>query len=257
MFSHDAIPEHDERVFDEDTYRAEVRLQVGGIATVQRLDGNVGYLDVRAMHDAGHAGQAAIAAMTLLAHTDVLLIDLRRNGGGDPGMVALYCSYLFDDTTHLNDLYWRDDDSTRQWWTLPYVPGPRFGGTKPVYVLTSGDTFSGAEELAYDLTRGRATLIGERTRGGAHPGGRYRVATHLKAAVPSGRAINPVTGTNWEGTGVEPDLELPATDAFDAAYRLALDHVLTFGSDGPPPQGRRGSCRSPRLPARLAAVGGG
>jgi C-terminal processing protease CtpA/Prc len=234
MYSHEPIPEHDERVLDEAAYQAEVELSAGGIATVQRLDGNVGYLDVRALHNAGHAGRAAVAAMTLLAHTDVLLIDLRRNGGGDPGMVALYCSYLFDDATHLNDLYWRDDGSTRQWWTLPYVPGPTFGGTKPVYVLTSDDTFSGAEELANNLkTRGRATLVGERTGGGAHPGGRYRVAAHLEAAVPSGRAINPVTGTNWEGTGVEPDLGMPAAEAFDAAYRLALDHVLTLGSDGP------------------------
>ena len=186
------------------------------------------------LHTAAFAGHAAVAAMTLLADTDALIVDLRRNGGGDPGMVALYCSFLFDDGTHLNDLYWRADGRTRQWWTLPYVPGRRYGGTKPVYVLTSADTFSGAEELSYNLkTRGRATLVGERTGGGAHPGGRYRVDTHLKAAVPSGRAINPVTGINWEGTGVEPDIELPAADAFDAAYRLALDHVLGLGSDGP------------------------
>jgi C-terminal processing protease CtpA/Prc len=237
LYSHEPIPECEGQVFDEAAYRAEVELSAGGIAAVQRLDGNVGYLDLRALYGAAYAGHTAVAAMTLLAHTDVLLVDLRRNGGGDPGMVALYCSYLFDDEIHLNDLYWRGDGdgdgSTRQWWTLPYVPGPKFGGTKPVYVLTSADTFSGAEELAYNLaTRGRATLVGERTRGGAHPGGRYRIGAHLKAAVPSGRAINPVTGSNWEGTGVQPDIELPAAEAFDAAYRLALEHVLALGSDG-------------------------
>jgi C-terminal processing protease CtpA/Prc len=235
LYSIDPIPEGDEGpVFDEDAYRVEVELDAGGIAAVARLDGNVGYLDIRALHDAAHAGHAAVAAMNLLAHTDVLLIDLRHNGGGDPGIIALYCSYLFDDHTHLNDLYWRDGDRTSQWWTLPYVPGPTFGGTKPIYVLTSEATFSGAEEFSYNLkTRGRATIVGERTGGGAHPGDRYRVDTHLGSAVPSGRAINPVTGTNWEGTGVEPDIELPADEAFDAAYRLALDHVLTLGSDGP------------------------
>ena len=235
LYSIDPIPEGDPGpVFDEAVYRVEVELSCSGIASVQRLDGNVGYLDLRVMHNAPNAGHAAVAAMTLLAHTDVLLVDLRRNGGGDPGIVALYCSYLFDDRTHLNDLYWRVGDHTSHWWTLPYVPGPKFGGTKPVYVLTSEDTFSGAEEFCYNLaTRGRATIIGERTGGGAHPGGRYRVGTHLKSAVPSGRAINPVTGTNWEGTGVKPDIGVPAAEAFDAAYRLALDHVLTLGSDGP------------------------
>ena len=231
----DPIPEqHEARLFDEAAYRAEVELSAGGIAAVRRLDGNVGYLDVRAMHGPAHAGHLAVAAMNLVAHTDALLFDVRRNGGGHPGMVALYCSYLFDSATHLNDLYWRDDGSTHQWWTLPYTPGPRFGGTKPVYVLTSADTFSGAEELCYNLkTRGRATLVGERTGGGANPGGEYRIDTHLKAAVPSGRAINPVTGTNWEGTGVTPDIEVPADAAFDAAYRLALDHVLALPATGP------------------------
>lgn len=233
-YSVDPIPEQDKaEYFDEAAYRAEVELSAGAIASVRRLDGNVGYLDLRGMAGAEYAGHLAVAAMNLVAHTDALLIDVRRNGGGDPGMIALYCSYLFDEPTHLNDLCWRPTGSTQHYWTLPYVPGPKFGGTKPIYVLTSASTFSGAEEFCYNLkTRGRATLVGERTRGGAHPGSSYRVDTHLKAAVPSGRAVNPVTGTNWEGTGVEPDIELPADRAFDAAYGLALDHVLSLGASG-------------------------
>ena len=235
LYSVDPIGEQDDdELFDEAAYRAEVELANGGIAEVRRLDGNVGYLDLRLMHAAAYAGQAVVAAMTLVAHTDALIVDVRRNGGGDPFTVALYCSFLFDEPTHLNDLYSRPNDSTYHSWTQQYLPGPRFGGTKPVFVLTSSYTFSGAEEFAYNLkTRGRAVLIGERTRGGAHPGSRYRVDTHLKSAVPSGRAINPVTGTNWEGVGVEPDVELPADDAFAAAYGRAIDHVLTLGSDGP------------------------
>ncbi|GAA3447214.1 S41 family peptidase [Planomonospora venezuelensis] len=230
----DPIPEQEAaEFFDEALYRAEAELGGYGFARAERLDGNVGYLDTRAMVAAELAGHAAVAAMNLLASTDALIVDVRRNGGGDPRMVALLCSYLFDEPTHLNDIYDRPSGETAQSWTLPFVPGPRFGGSKPVYVLTSGTTFSGAEEFTYNLqTRGRATVVGERTRGGAHPGVRYRVDAHLKSAVPSGRAINPVTGTNWEGTGIVPDIGLPAAQAFDHAYGLALRHVLELGDGG-------------------------
>jgi C-terminal processing protease CtpA/Prc len=233
LYSVEEVPEVDGG-FDLDAYRLEVRLNAGGFTRVERLPGNVGVLENRGLHDAEYAGAAATAALSLLAHTDALIIDLRRCPGGDPAQVALICSYLFDEPTHLNDIYSRATGETTQFWSLPYVPGERFGGTKPIYVLTSSFTFSGAEELTYDLqTRGRATVIGERTRGGAHPGGRHRVAAHLNAAVPSGRAINPVTGINWEGTGITPDIEVPADAAYDRAYRLALEHVLTLDPTGP------------------------
>ena len=117
-------------------------------------------------------------------------------------MVAHYCSYLFNDPTHLNDIYDRPSDQTRQFWTAPSVPGAKIGGSKPVYVLTSSTTFSRAEELAYDLQcRERAKIVGETTKGGANPGRRYRIGPHLQLAVTQGRAINPVTGTDWEGPG--------------------------------------------------------
>jgi C-terminal processing protease CtpA/Prc len=219
--------------FDMEDYRAEAKRNAHGFTRVERLAGNVGVLECRVLYAADIAGPAASAALTLLAHTDALILDLRRAPGGDPAQVALICSYLFDEPTHLNSLYWRASGETVPFWTLPYVPGDRFGGTKPIWVLTSAETFSGAEELTYNLqARNRATVVGERSRGGAHPGDRYRVAAHLQAAVPSGRAINPVTGTNWEGTGITPDVEVPAADALDRAYRLALEHVLTLGEFG-------------------------
>lgn len=228
-----SVDEVADEVFDPLIDRQESELAGHGFAKVERLPGNVGLLDIRLLYTAEVSGGAAVAAMNLVATTDVLVIDLRRNGGGDPATVALLCSYLFDKSVHLNDLYFRPDDSTTQYWTQPFVVGPKFGGTKPVYVLTSSYTFSGAEELSYNLQQlKRATLVGETTRGGAHPGGRYRVGPHLKSSVPSGRAINPVSGTNWEGVGVQPDIALPADEAFDAAYRLALEHVLTLGSTG-------------------------
>jgi C-terminal processing protease CtpA/Prc len=202
---------------------------MGGVARVEWLDGNVGYLDLRpSLFPPSMAGDAVIAAMQLIARAAALLIDVRGNRGGDPATVALLCSYLFDEPTHLNTMHVRDGGRTLtiQSWTLPYVPGPRFGGRKPVYVLAGPLTFSGGEELGYVLQqRARATLVGERTAGGAHPRIGLRVHPHLELALPTGRPVHPVSGTNWEGSGVRPDIEVPAEDAFDTAYREALTRL--------------------------------
>lgn len=197
-----------------------------GFARVERLDGNVGYLDLRSFASPEDAGDLAAGAMALLAHTGALIVDLRRNGGGSPAMVALLTTYLFDaEPVHLNSLYWREGDRTQQWWTLPYVPGRRYTG-KPVFVLTSRHTFSGGEEFANNLkVLGRATLIGEVTAGGANPGGRYQLTPHFAIFVPTGRAINPITGTSWEGTGVAPDIAVPADEALHVAHGAALREI--------------------------------
>ena len=172
------------------------------------------------------AGETATAAMSFVANTDALIIDLRENGGGSPDMVALVCSYLFGaHPVHLNDLYFRPENSTHQWWTLPYVPGQRYEN-KPVYVLTSKRTFSAAEEFTYNLkSLKRATIVGETTGGGAHPGGPRRINEHFTMFLPSGRAINPVTKTNWEGTGVAPDVSVSAEKALNTAYLAALKTI--------------------------------
>jgi hypothetical protein len=197
-----------------------------GFDKVERLDGNIGYIDLRGFMPAQFGGETAAAAMNFVANTEALIIDVRKNGGGDPAMVALVCSYLFGpEPVHLNDLYFRPEDSTHQWWTLPYVPGRRFEG-KPVFVLTSNRTFSAAEEFTYNLKNlKRATIIGETTGGGAHPGGVRRLGEHFSAFIPTGRAINPISKTNWEGTGVEPDVPVRADLAYDTAYLAALEKV--------------------------------
>jgi hypothetical protein len=197
-----------------------------GFKKVERLEGNVGYLELEGFMPAEMAAETAAAAMSFLANTDALIIDLRRNGGGTPTMVAFLCSYFFDGPpVHLNDLYWRPQDSTHQWWTLPHVPGRRYLG-KEVYLLTSKRTFSAAEEFAYDLQcLKRAKVIGETTGGGAHPGGGHRINEHFMMFVPTGRAINPITNTNWEGTGVKPDVEVPAEKALETAHRLAREKL--------------------------------
>jgi len=204
-----------------------------GFEKIERLPGNIGYLDLRGFNPAEFAAETGTAAMNFLANTDALIIDLRRNGGGDPAMVAFLSSYLFDsEPVHLNDLYWREGDSTHQWWTLPHVPGKRFGDKKEVYVLTSKRTFSAAEEFTYNLKNlKRATIIGETTGGGAHPGGPARINEHFSIWVPRGRAINPYSKTNWEGTGVKPDVEAPAEQALKVAQVAALNKVIEKTTD--------------------------
>jgi hypothetical protein len=198
-----------------------------GIFRVERLAGNVGYVDLRMVADPRRAGTAIAAAMELVAGTYALILDLRQNGGGSPHGAAFWCSYLFEGPhTHLNDIYDGDTGETRQFWSLAYVPGARYLG-RPVYVLTSGETFSGGEDIAYTLqAQGRVRVIGETTGGGAHPTRMVPISPSLAISVPFARSINPVTGTNWEGTGVVPDIAVPADRAYDVAYGLALRHVL-------------------------------
>jgi hypothetical protein len=225
------LPDHEGQLRHSEEWTAQLRLKARlnnyGLHRAERLPGNVGYLDIRRLERPAWAGETAVAAMHFVAGAHALIIDLRQCTGGTPGMVALISSYLFDDEpVHLNSIYWRDDDITQQYWTLPYVPGERLAG-KPVYVLISRVTFSGGEEFAYNLqTRGRATLVGEKTDGGAHPGGSHRLHPHFEVFIPVGRAVNPVTGDDWEDSGVVPDIPTAPEEALNVAYRLALESVL-------------------------------
>jgi hypothetical protein len=198
-----------------------------GIYRVERLAGNVGYVDLRGVAEPGEAAPAIAAAMELVARTYALIIDLRENGGGSLEGAAFWCSYLFPDSqTHLNDVYFADTGETRQVWSMPWVPGERYTG-RPVYVLTSSRTFSGGEDIAYNLqAQGRARVVGEITGGGAHPTRTRPISATLAVSLPYARSVNPVTGTNWEGTGVIPDIAVPADQARDVAYSLALRETL-------------------------------
>lgn len=192
---------------------------------VEILSRNIGYLKFNAFPDPAVCGPTVVAAMNFLAHVDAVIFDLRENGGGDPKMVALISSYLFDKPTHLNDLYNRQEDFTTQYWTLPYVPGTTLAN-KPAFVLTSKGTFSGAEEFTYNLKNlKRATIVGETTGGGAHPVSGHRIDDHFMIGVPFARAVNPITKTNWEGAGVEPDINVDAPQALDTAIKLATERL--------------------------------
>jgi hypothetical protein len=192
---------------------------------VEILPNNIGYVKFNGFMDASFCGPTVVAAMGFVAHTDAIIFDLRQNGGGQPAMVTLIASYLFDKPTHLIDIYNRKEDTTTQNWTLSYLPGPRLT-KQPVFVLTSKRTFSGAEEFAFDLkNQKRAMIVGETTGGGAHPVSGHRVADYFMVGVPFAKSLDPMTKTNWEGTGVEPDVKVPAADALATAEKLAAEKI--------------------------------
>lgn len=196
-----------------------------GLHALERLDGNVGYLEIGRFDNPALAGAALATAMSFLAQTDALIIDLRNNGGGFATMEALFASYFIAQPKLLSTLHRRGGD-TAQIWTPAQVAGPRYIG-KPVYVLVSGRTFSAAEGFAYDLQAlGRAVVVGEQTRGGANPGGWVMLGPHFGVMVPTARVENAVTHGNWEGTGVRPDLPVAAAGAKAAAHRAALQRLV-------------------------------
>lgn len=223
----------DDPGIDAPVLQGAARSGTHGFECVERLEGNIGYLDLRRFEPLEESGPTLHAAMRLLQGSDALIFDMRRNGGGHPDAVRAICTYLFDpsEPVHLNSLYFRPTDETTEFWTAPEILKSDAMPETPVWVLTSGYTFSGAEEFTYNLkTRGRATIVGETTGGGAHPVDGFPIGDGaLMAMIPVGRAINPITGTNWEGTGVTPDVETSAEEALDVAIDLALESMVNSG----------------------------
>lgn len=210
----------------------ELRKTNFGFKEVKILSGNIGYLDLWQFAGTEYAGETAVAAMNFLANCEALIIDLRNNGGGSPEMIQLLTSYFYEgEPIHLNSFYWRPGDKTTQTWTLPHIPGKRIPDID-IYVLTSNRTFSAAEEFSYNLKNlKRATLIGETTGGGAHPGGPEIVNDNFIINVPKGRAINPITNTNWEGIGVEPHIKASQAKALTTARIKALEKLADEATD--------------------------
>jgi hypothetical protein len=220
VYSRSLLPQHPTEPTPEGLarYRAAMNQENCTFEKVEVLPRNIGYLKLNSFPDLSVCRTTATAAMASLNHVDALIFDLRDNRGGMPETVALMAAYLFD---HPEYLYNPRENTTRQSWTLSPVPGNRLADT-PVYVLTSAKTFSGAEQFCYDLKMlKRITLVGEKTGGGAHSGVWHRIDDHFGMGIPETKPINPFAETDWEGTGVEPDVKVKAGDALATAVKLA------------------------------------
>ena len=203
-----------------------------GIGKVERLPGNVGYIELRGFGRTEFVGPAYSAAMSLMAGTEALILDLRRNGGGSPASVAYLMSHFFPfgDERHLIDIYNRPTDTTRQIFTVATV-AQRYD--KPVYVLTSARTFSGGEDFSYGIqAQKRGTVVGETTGGGSNPVSWFNVGQDIIVAIPTARATNAVTKTNWEHVGVKPDIAVPAAQALQTAHVAILRMLASSAKEG-------------------------
>jgi len=230
-FSYEPIPANENQgeptAEEKEMFRRFAALENFGFEKVERLNGNVGFMELNGFINSELGAETAIAAMQFLANTDALIIDLRYNGGGVPGLAQFISTYFFNGKpVQLHSIYWREGNRTEQFWTLPFVPGKRYVD-KPVYILMGKRTLSAPESFAYNLQAlKRAVIVGESSAGGANPGREFRINEHFAVFVPTGRAINPTTGTNWEGIGVKPDIETTFKQAPKVAHLAALRKLL-------------------------------
>lgn len=217
-------PEHENDPERMAGYLAKARRENFGFSKVEILEGNIGYISQNLFYPSEYGGETAIAAMNFVANCKALIFDIRANHGGYPSMVQLVISYLYDETPRLlNSLYYRPTNDTQQFWTFPTVPGKRLPQV-PVFILTSRETASGAEEFAYNLKHlGRATIIGESTSGMAHPITKEFINDGFSIRIPYGRPINPVTQSDWEETGVIPHIKTHRKTALATAHLKALE----------------------------------
>jgi retinol-binding protein 3 len=203
-----------------------------GLNRIEILDGNIGYLPVYSFtRFVSLAKPSFSSALRFLSHTQALILDLRYNGGGSPEMVGQLGSYFFTVPTPFTSIYNRRIDSTSL-----YVADPAQAEgvtlTMPVYILTSSSTFSAGEDFTYSMQQAkRAVVIGDTTGGGAHPAGPFLLGEGFILNLPFARSINPYSKTNWEGTGVIPDVAVDAEDALQTAHKLILNQFIQQATD--------------------------
>lgn len=196
-----------------------------GFEKVERLRGNIGYLDLRAFENPKYGGETALASMQFLSNTDAMIIDLRKNHGGFEEMVKLLCSYFFDDEKMLRTFLFKSGYE-KQSWTMPYVPGYKTYD-KDLYILISNETGSAAEAFSYFMKNSkRAILIGEISRGAAHNVRPAVISNHFILNLPNKKPIDPITNSNWEKVGVQPNIITKKENAFEKAYFLAIDNLM-------------------------------
>jgi hypothetical protein len=198
-----------------------------GFTRVEILKGNIGYIDFWGFDHLNESAKAkAKAVMAFVEDTDAVIFDLRKNGGGSAVMIQFISSYFFQNKTHLNSFYNRKTGELTDFWTFDDIEGKKRPNV-PLYILTSDYTFSAAEEFAYNFKNlKRATVIGESTGGGANPVHLFDLGEGFRASIPISKAVNPISKTNWEGVGVQPDVVINANKAFDFAYNMALKTIM-------------------------------
>ena len=199
---------------------------------VEWMPGNIGYIRFDIFEDPQYAGETAASAMNFVNNCDAVIVDLRYNNGGEEKMVRYLASYFFTEPTLLNSRYFTKQDSTVQSWTDSYVPGKKLID-RDIYILTSSNTASGAEAFTYILKNyDKAIVVGEKTSGAAHwVEYFYYSSLKLEIKLPVARPINPVTKTDWEKTGIKPDIEIPEHMALDKAYILELEKLIKTNTD--------------------------
>lgn len=213
---------------------AGLRRENFGFADIGILPGNIGYIDLRQFAPVRPAEETARAALDFIAHTDAVIIDLRQNVGGAPSMVQYLISHFLDpdEPVVINTFVSRELDYPDQMWSLPVHPAGNRPGV-PLIVLTSGNTGSAGEAFPYHLqAMERATIIGETTHGAGNPGRTFFTEEGYAVFVSTGSARNPITGTNWEGRGVTPDVPVPAGDALTTALTRLYDALLADENTG-------------------------
>jgi hypothetical protein len=202
-----------------------------GFPDVRILDGNIGYISITQFYDPNEESKEVIKnVFNFLKNVNSLIIDVRENPGGEPDMVKYICSYFFKEKTHLNDYYDRHT-STNQYWTNPIASPPTFA-LMPLYILVNNHTYSAAEEFAYDLqSLHRATIIGQTTGGAAHWVSSNSISNGFIGNIPFRKTINPVTGKNWEKTGVRPNVNSDEKNTLDTALAIAYDYQISTSKD--------------------------
>ena len=215
---------------DPNAWIDDLRLRNFDFNRLATLSGNVRYLELNSFPPPEVAGETAAASMRFLAGADAVIIDLRRNGGGTGDMAAFLATYFFEQRTALVRTFRRVENSTTEDRTLAHVPGPKIP-TADLFILTSASTFSAAEAFAFSLQQlKRATIVGEKTRGGANAG-RYRPATdRFRVFVPNAHATSAATGKTWDKVGIEPEIKVEAGAALNVAHREALSRLAQKGS---------------------------
>jgi hypothetical protein len=203
-----------------------------GFKKVEILNGNIGYVQFSGFSGMIQEAKPIISeAFRFVSTTDAIIVDLRRNGGGSPHMVKHIASYFVLQRTRLNDIYDRRADKTMEFWADP-VEADNMKLSMPVYILTSKHTFSAAEDFTYAMqVNKRAVIVGDTTGGGAHPTGPVYIGQDFVVDIPFARSINHITKTDWEGTGVRPDVPVDEEDALVKTQEVILGNKLASANN--------------------------